>query len=151
MFKSASKSTAVVAVFVSAWGIAACGESASEKATKQVCSATSDITTQIKKLETLPITSSFPTEAKESVEAIGKDITKIKDAQPNLPSAQQEELNAAARAFQVEIATITANVVSASKSSNVETALKTAEPQIRASVAKIGNDYKKAFKALKCS
>ena len=118
---------------------------------KQVCSATSEISTQIKKLETLPISSSFPTEAKASVEAIDKSITKIKEAEPNLSTATQEELNAADKAFEAEIATITKDVVSASKSSNLEAALKSAEPQIKASLSKLSSDYKKAFEALKCS
>jgi hypothetical protein len=151
MLQAFAKPTAIAALFIGALGLVACGESSSEKATKQVCSAVSEISTQIKKLETLPISSSFPTEAKASVEAIGKSITKIKEAEPNLPTAQQEELNAADKAFQTEIATITKDVVSASKSSNLEAALKSAEPQIKASLSKLSSDYKKAFEALKCS
>jgi hypothetical protein len=151
MFKTFSKSVAIAALGFSVLGLVACGESSSEKATKQVCSATSEISTQIKKLETLPISSNFPSEAKASVEAIDKSITKIKEAEPNLPTASQEELNAADKAFQAEIATITKDVVSASKSSNLEAALKSAEPQIKASLSKLSSDYKKAFEALKCS
>jgi hypothetical protein len=151
MFTIPSKSTALAALLVGAFGLAACGESSSEKATKQVCSATSEISTQIKKLETLPISSSFPTEAKASVEAIDKSITKIKEAEPNLPTARQEELNAADNAFQAEIATITKDILSATKSSNLEAALKSAEPQIKASLSKLSSDYKKAFEALKCT
>jgi len=152
MFKSFGRSLAVAALgFGVLVGVAACGESSSEKATKQVCSATSEITAQIKKLETLPISSSFPTEAKAGVEAIDKSITKIKEAAPNLPTASQEELNTADNAFKAEIAAITANVVSSSKSSSPEAALKSAEPQIKAALTTLSSDYKKAFEALKCS
>jgi ABC-type glycerol-3-phosphate transport system substrate-binding protein len=151
MFKTPRMSAALAALLLSALGLAACGESSSEKATKQVCSATSEISTQIKKLETLPISSSFPSEAKASVEAIDKSISKIKEAEPNLPTARQEELNAADKAFEAQIATITKDVVSASKSSNLEAALKAAEPQIKASLSTLSSDYKKAFEALKCS
>ena len=134
-----------------ALGVAACGESSQEKASKQVCSAVKEIDTQIKKLESLPISSSFPTEAKASVEAVDKSITQIKEAEPNLETARQEELNAADKAFETEIAEITKSVASATKSSNLEAALKSAEPQIKASLNKLSADYKKAFEALKCS
>jgi len=151
MFKIPSRSTALATLLVGALGLTACGESSGEKATKQVCSATSEISAQIKKLETLPISSSFPTEAKASVEAIDKSIKQINEAAPNLPTASKEEINAADKAFQTEIAVITTSVASASKSSNLEAALKSAEPKIKASLSKLGADYKKAFEALKCS
>src|SRR5262249_17612737 len=110
---------AVVTTAACAFLLAGCGESSSEKATKQVCSPKSEIKTHLKKLETLPISSSFPTEAKASVEAIDKSIKKIEEAAPNLPSARKEEINAADKAFQTEIATITKDVVTASKSTNL--------------------------------
>ena len=141
---------AAVSLAICAVGLIACGESSSEKATKKVCSATSEIQTQLKKLGSLPISSSFPTEAKASVEAIDKSINEIKEAAPNLPTSSQEELNAADKAFEAEIATITKDVIGATKSSSLETALKKVEPQIKASLEKVTNSYKKAFEALKC-
>jgi copper chaperone CopZ len=142
---------ATLVLFVATLGLAACGESSSEKATKQVCSATKEIQTQIKKLETLPISSSFPTEVKTSVESIDKSVKKIEEAAPNLPAKSKEEINAANKAFEAEAAAITKDVASASKSSNVEAALKSAEPKIKASLSKLSSAYKKAFEALKCS
>jgi hypothetical protein len=93
---------------------------------------------------------SFPTEAKASVEAIDNSIKKINEGAPNLPTASKEEINAADKAFGIEIAKITTGVISASKSSSLEAGLKSAEPQIKASLSKLGTDYKKAFEALKC-
>jgi hypothetical protein len=142
---------ALAAVLATSLTLAGCGESSAEKATKQVCSATSEISAQLKKLETLPISSNFPTEAKASVEAIEKSITKIKEASPNLPTARKEEIEAANRAFKTEIASITKQVVTASKSSNLQAALKSVEPQIKASLSRLSGDYKKAFQELKCS
>jgi len=151
MFMIPSRSIAVATLLVGALGLTACGESSGEKATKQVCSATSEISAQIKKLETLPISSTFLTEAKTSVEAIDKSIKQIDEAAPNLPTASKEEINAANKAFTTEIGVITTSVISASKSSNLEAAIKSAEPKIRASLSKLSADYKKAFEALKCS
>jgi ribosomal protein S20 len=147
----APRPAALAALCVTALGVAACGESSEEKASKQVCSATSEINTQIKKLQSLPISASFASEAKTSVEAIGKSIDKIKETEPNLPAARKEELNAAQKAFQSEIATITKTVVSATRSSNLEAALKAAEPKIKTALSTLASDYKKAFEALKCS
>jgi hypothetical protein len=132
-------------------GLTACGESSSEKATKKVCGASKEITAQINKLSTLPLSSNFPTEAKGSVDAISANIKKIEEAGPNLPTARREEINAANKAFQTAILTITKDVASASKSGNLESALKAAEPQIKAALSTLGNEYKKAFEALKCS
>jgi hypothetical protein len=151
MFEALGKPAAVVLLFLSGSRLVACGESSSEKATKKVCSATSEISKQLKKLETLPINSTFPTEAKTSVEAIDKSIKEIKEAESSLPSARQEELNAADKAFETEIAAITKSVTMASKSSSPQAALKSAEPEIKAALTKLSDDYKKAFEALKCS
>ena len=152
MFRPLGKPAAVLILLVlSALGLAGCGESSSEKATKKVCAASSEISNQLKKLETLPINSSFPTEAKTSIEAIDKSINEIKEAESSLPSARQEELDAADKAFETEIAAITKSVVTASKSSSPQAALKSAEPEIKAALTKLSSDYKKAFEALKCS
>lgn len=150
MPRAVSNVTAVVALAISALGFAACGESSEEKATKKVCSATSEISTQLKNLQTLPISSSFPSEAKSSVEAITASVGKIREAAPDLEAARRDEVNAANRAFQSEILTITRSVASASASSNLQAALKSAEPQIKASLNTLASNYKKAFQALKC-
>jgi hypothetical protein len=99
----------------------------------------------------LSISSSFPSEAKSSVEAIGSSVKKIDESAPKLPEARRQEIDAANSAFQTEITAITRSVVSATSSSNLSSALKSAEPQIRASLSKLASDYKRAFEALKCS
>jgi hypothetical protein len=143
--------SAAVALCVVSLGLAGCGESSAEKAAKTVCSATAEIDTQLQKLKTLPISSSFPTEAKTSVEAISSSVKKIDEAAPNLEPARRQEIEAANKAFQSEIVTITRSIVSATTSSNLSAALKSAEPQIKASLEKIATNYKHAFEALKCS
>jgi hypothetical protein len=136
---------------VASLGLAGCGESSSEKAAKNVCSATKEISAQITKLQALPVSSNFPTEAKTSFEAISTSVKKIQESAPNLDSARREEIDAANAAFQREIAKITKDVVTATSSSNLNSALKTVEPQIKASLEALGTSYKKAYEALKCS
>jgi hypothetical protein len=131
--------------------LAGCGESSSEKAAKNVCSATKEINAQLQKLQSLPISTSFPSEAKTSVEAITSSIKKIDESAPNLESARKTEIDAANKAFQQEIALITKDVISASSSSNLSAGLKSAEPQIKASLNKLATNYKKAYEELKCS
>jgi hypothetical protein len=149
--RSIGRGTAIALLCVGSLGLAGCGESSGEKAAKQVCSATAEIRTQLTKLQSLPVSSSFPGEAKSSVEAIGKSADKISEAAPNLEPARKEEVEAANKAFGTEIAMITKDVVSASTSSNLSAALKSAEPQIKAALNRLAADYKKAFEALKCS
>ena len=149
MFSIVSRSAGIAALSVVVLGLAACGESSEEKATKQVCAATSDIKAQIGKLQTLPISSSFLTEVKTSAEAIDKSVGEVKSAAPNLATANKEEFDAATRTFQIELAALLATTVKSSTSG--EAALKSAEPQIKASLSKLETSYKKAFEALKCS
>ncbi|HEY2767663.1 MAG TPA: hypothetical protein VGI76_05365 [Solirubrobacteraceae bacterium] len=144
-----SKSVGVAALAIVVLGLAACGESSEEKANKQVCAATNEISTQVKKLETLPISSSFPTEVKSGAEAINDSLGEIKDAAPNLEPARKEEFNAATKTFQLELASLLATTVSSAASG--EAALKSAEPKIKSSLNKLATDYKQAFQALKCS
>lgn len=131
--------------------LAGCGESTSEKAAKNVCSATNEITSQLSKLEALPISTNFPSEAKTSVEAISGSIKKIGESASDLPSERRAEINAANQAFGREIAVITKDVVTATTSSNLQAGLKAAEPQIKKALDTLRAGYEKAFEALKCS
>jgi hypothetical protein len=144
-----SRLAGIAALLVTTLGLAACGESSEEKATKQVCTATSEISKQIQKLQTLPISSSFPTEVKTSAEAIDKSIGEIESAAPSLETARKEEFNAATNTFKLELASLIATTASSATSD--EAALKSAEPKIKTSLSTLANDYKKAFQALKCS
>jgi hypothetical protein len=143
---------AVPLVLAAPLGLAACGESSQEKASKQVCAASSEISKQVTTLEGLPINTSFPSAALTSLEAISKSLKEVKDAAPNLEPARKEEVEAGTRAFVTEIGTLTASLaVTAIKSGDTEAALKAAEPKIKAAESQLTADYKQAFAALKCS
>jgi hypothetical protein len=143
---------AVPLILATPLALAACGESSQEKARKQVCAASSEISKQIAKLEALPINTSFPGEAVTSLEAIAKSLKEVKSAAPDLEPARKEEVEAGTKAFLTQIGTITASLaVTAIKSGNSEAALKAAEPKIKAAESQLTADYKQAFAALKCS
>ena len=127
-----------IAVIVAAVGLVACGESAQEKATAQVCKARTDISTQIKKLEGLTLSTSVVTEAKTSVEAIRGDLEKIKDAQPDLAAPRKEQVEAATDKFTQTLTSLASDVGKLALSSGgsgaglsaAETGLKSALSQL---------------------
>ena len=143
---------AVPLILVTPLALAACGESSQEKASKQACAASSEISKQIATLESLPINTSFPSAAVTSLEAIGKSLKEVKDAAPDLNPARKEEVEAGTKAFLTQIGTITASLaVTAIKSGDTEAAVKAAEPQIKAAQSQLKADFKQAFAGLKCS
>ena len=83
--------------------LAGCGESSEEKAKAQVCTAKSDISKQVKMLSELTISTSLLTQAKDGLEAIAADLTKIKDAQPNLAPARKEQISSATHTFEAQV------------------------------------------------
>ena len=59
MLKTFIRSVGVAILSLAVLGVAACGESSEEKATKKVCAATSEISAQVKKLESVAISPSL--------------------------------------------------------------------------------------------
>jgi hypothetical protein len=140
----------VAALLLIAVALVACGESSQEKAKAQVCSARSEISAQISKLEGLSISSTFLTEAKSSVEAINKSVTKIKEAQPNLEPAVKEQVQAGTKTFQSEMLAVGAGLLTAAKAGNLEAEIKAVGPQVKAALTQLSATFKQAYASLKC-
>jgi hypothetical protein len=134
----------IVALLLSTVAFAACGESAEEKAKSQVCDARADIATQLSTLTTLPISTSAVTEAKTSLEAIGEDLKKIKDAQPDLEPGRKAQVEKATEAFQKQLSSTVTGLTSGLSLANAETQLKTALHQL-------ANSYKQTLAPINCS
>jgi hypothetical protein len=149
VFRS-SKPPVLAALLLSSLALAACGESAQEKATAQVCKARTEISKQITKLEGLTISSNTVTEAKTSFEAIGKELTEIKNAQSNLEPARKEQVQSATKSFETQLGTITAGVVASLGSGNIEAQLKNAGPQLKSALSQLGADFKQALGPISC-
>jgi chromosome segregation ATPase len=139
-----SLSLAIVASLLSILALASCGESSQEKAKAQVCEARSDISKQVKALSELTLSLDVLTEAKTGVEAIGKDLTKIKDAQPDLEPARKEQVQAATRTFEAQISSILSELTSKPSLSKLET-------QLKSSLTQLASGYEKALAPLNCS
>jgi len=116
----------------------------------QVCSARSDISAQITKLQGMTISSSSAPEAKASFEAIGKDLNKIQSEQPKLQPARRRQVESATKNFEVELGLIASGLASSVKSGNLETALTTAGPQLKSALSKLAADYKQALGPINC-
>ena len=139
-----SKTFLLSGLLVGALVLASCGESSQEKAKAQVCQARSDISKQVKTLSGLTLSLSAPGEAKTGLEAIGKDLTTIKDAQPNLEPARKEQVQAATHTFETQVSSILSELTSKPSLSKLET-------QLKSSLTQLASGYEKALAPLNCS
>jgi hypothetical protein len=131
--------------------LVACGESSQDKAKKDVCGARTEISKQITKLQGLTPTSNAVNEAKSSLEVIGTELRKIKDAQHNLAPARKEQVEPATKAFESELKVIASSVAASISSGGVESALKGAAPQLKTALSKLANSYKQTLGPINCS
>jgi hypothetical protein len=139
-----SQSVVVIASLLSVFVLVSCGESSQEKAKAQVCQARSDISKEVKKLSELTLSTNILTEAKDGVEAIGKDLTTIKNAQPDLEPARKEQVKAATQTFENQINSILSELTSKPSLSKLET-------QLKSSLTQLASSYEKALAPLNCS
>ena len=123
--------------------MAACGQSAADKAKGQVCSARADINKQIDYLKGLTLQTATTTGVKNSLKAIGSDLTKIKDAQPQLNAERKQQVQSANQAFRTELESVVNNIGTNLSISNAEAQLKTA-------VQQLAQSYQQTFAAINC-
>jgi hypothetical protein len=144
IFKGLHKVPFLAVLLLGGLLLAGCGESAQEKATAQVCQARSDISKQAKMLSELTISTNLLTEGKAGLQAIGKDLTKIKEAQPDLAPARKQEIQAATDTFQTQVSSILTGLISNPSLSN-------AEKQIKSSLTQFATSFEHALAPINCS
>ena len=135
---------ALVALSLGLLGLVGCGESSQEKAKAQVCAARSDISKQVQMLSELTLSTNILTEAKTGLEAIGSDVTKIKDAQPNLEPARKQQIATATDTFANQVASIITGLVS-------NPSLSSAEKQLKSSLSQYAKSFQQALAPIDCS
>jgi hypothetical protein len=138
------KTSAIVASLLGVLVLAGCGESSQEKAKAQVCGARADISKQVKMLGELTISTSILTQAKDGLEAIGSDLTKIKEAQPNLEPARKQQVEAATHTFETQVTSIISGFVTNPSLSN-------AEKQLKSSLTQYAKSFEKVLEPINCS
>ena len=132
------------AVLAAAIVLAGCGQSAADKAQKQVCNSRADIQTQIKTLQQLPVSLSSVDTAKNSLKAIGNDIQQIADAQKDLKGARKQSVQQANQQFKSQIQSI---VTSFTTNLNVSDAAQ----QVQSAATALVTSYKQTLGKVDCS
>jgi hypothetical protein len=138
------KVSAIVALLLAGLALAGCGESSEEKAKAQVCSARSDIQKQVTTLSELTLSTSILSQAKEGLNAIGSDLKKIKEAQPNLEPARKQQIETATHTFESQVSSIVTGFVSNPSLSNVE-------KQLKSSLTQYAKSFEKVLAPINCS
>jgi hypothetical protein len=136
--------SAIIAVLLGGIVLAGCGESAEEKAKAQVCSARADITKQANTLSELTLSTSIISQAKGGLEAIGSDLKKIREAQPNLAPARKQQIEAATHTLESQVSAILTGLVSNPSLSN-------AEKQLKTSLTQYAKSFEQALAPINCS
>lgn len=138
------KASAIAALLLGVLVLVGCGESSQEKAKAQVCAARSDISKQVQMLSELTLSTNILTQAKTGLEAIASDVTKIKDAQPNLEPARKQQIATATTTFANQVASIITGLVSNPSISN-------AEKQLKSSLSQYAKSFQQALAPIDCS
>jgi hypothetical protein len=142
--RNVRKISAIVALLLAGLLLAGCGESSQEKAKAQVCSARSDIQKQVTTLSELTLSTSILSQAKDGLEAIANDLTKIKDAQTNLEPARKQQVEAATHTFESQVTSIVTGFVTNPSLSSVE-------KQLKSSLTQYAKSFEKVLAPINCS
>jgi hypothetical protein len=129
---------------VVALAFAGCGESKEEKAKKTVCSAKADIKAKAEHLKTITPSSTAISEVESDLKAIGNDLTKIKDAQPDLSPARKQEVEKATQEFTAFAGANLSSILSGLTKGEVT-------PQLKAAFEKLLTGYQQALGPIKCT
>ena len=134
-----------VALALAALGLAACGggDSKEEKATNQVCAARDDIQKQVNTLKDLTISTATTDQITKSLQAIGSDLTKIKNAQGDLNDERKKEVQQANKDFESSVKGIASDLGSS-------TSLSDAKTKLSAALDQLANSYKQTFAKIDC-
>jgi ABC-type sulfate transport system substrate-binding protein len=140
------RSTIIAAILLvlAVAGVAACGQSKSDKAHGQVCDARDDIQKQVKELQGLTITTATADQIRENLQAIQSDLTTISKASGNLSDERRKEVQAANDAFTAKIAQIGQQLASS-------LSLEGAATQAKAALDQLAASYRSTFGQVDCS
>ena len=127
-----------------AFAAAGCGQSKSDKAMAQVCSARDSITKQVDDLKNLTITTVTTSQVSDSLQAIQKDLQKIGDARKDLSDANREQVDKANQAFASSVRKTFADV-------GTKTSLQDSAAQLKTAFQNLADSYRSTFGKISCS
>ncbi len=133
----------VLIASLAAAGCGGGGQSASDKAHSQVCTATADIQKQIDTLRSMSAATVSASAVQDSISAIDEDLTSIQDALPDLAAASKQDVTAANDAFKSQLDSIATDLVQ-------NLSLSQAQTQVKAAGSQLSSAYKDAFSKVGC-
>lgn len=132
-----------IAAVVLALVAAGCGESKEDKATKQVCSARDDISKQLDTLKGLTPSTATTDAIKQSVQAIGDDLSSFADAQKDLSGQRKDQVQSANQQFTSQVKSIVSSLGTSTSASD-------AQQQLKAAVDQLSSTYEKTLAPIDC-
>ena len=121
-----------------------CGESKEEKAQSSVCDAKASIQKQVKELDGLTASTVTLDGVKSSLQSIGDDLTKIKDAQGDLSGDRKNQAEKAWQSFRAEVKNIRENLLTSLSAAD-------AKQQLASSFDALAASFRTAFAPVNCS
>lgn len=138
------KLSILIVLATSALLVAACGgQSKADKAKSQVCDASADIQTQVKKLQGLTPATVTTNAVKDSLSSIQNDLKKIADAQGDLSSERKQQVQSANEQFKSQFESIVASV-------GTNLSVSGAQAQLQDALQKLGSAYQSSFAKVDC-
>jgi hypothetical protein len=135
----------VLVLALAALGLAACGggDSKSDKAKSQVCDARDDISKQVTTLKGLTVSTATTDQITKSLQAIGDDLTAIKNAQGDLDGKRESQVKSANDDFAASVKSISSTLGSS-------TSLSDAKTQLSAALSQLATAYEQTFAKVDC-
>jgi Tfp pilus assembly protein PilP len=133
--------TIVLVVAVVAGG---CGESKSDKAMSQVCSARADIKEHVESLKATTPTTATTSAITDSLKAVRNDLATIADAQKDLSEDRRQEVQQANEAFAAQVRATLGDLGTTVSAEN-------ATAQLKASFEQLHATYAATFDKIECS
>lgn len=143
------KRAAALTLVVPALALGACGggndkPSKSDTAQANVCAARTDISKQVDTLKGLTLSTATTEQIKTSLNAIGKDLNTIKNAEADLSSDRRNEVEKATQAFVTQVSGVISTLGST-------TSLNDAKAQLTTAFNQMADAYKQTFAKIDCS
>ena len=124
--------------------LAGCGESKEETAQNSVCDAKAGIEKQVQELDGLTASTVTLDGVKSSLQTIGDDLTKLKDAQGDLSGDRKDEAEKAWQTFRTEVKSIRENLLTSLSAAD-------AKQQLASSFDDLAASFRSAFEPVDCS
>src|SRR4029079_2334647 len=124
--------------------LAGCGDSKEETAQSNVCDAKAGIQKQVDELEGMTASTVTLDGVKSSLQSIGDDLTKLKNAQADLSGDRKDEAEKAWQTFRTEVKSIRENLLTSLSAED-------AKQQLTSSFDNLAASFRTAFAPVDCT